>query len=128
MQARDLMNSPPVACHVNDMLNVAAQKMWEFDVGALAVVNDEGTVTGMITDRDICMAAYTQAKPLDELLVNSAMAKHVVTAHPDTTVAALERLMASRHIRRIPIVDREGKPVGVVSMTDLSRKPKGKAA
>jgi predicted transcriptional regulator len=73
MQARDVMTNPTIACHANDTLTVAAHRMWEFNIDALAVVNDEGKVTGKITDRDICMAAYTQGKRLDELLVNGAM-------------------------------------------------------
>src|SRR5678816_480962 len=56
MQARDLMAKPTVTCHVNDPLNIAAQRMWDADVGALAVVNDDGELTGIVTDRDICMA------------------------------------------------------------------------
>jgi CBS domain-containing protein len=119
MRAQDLMTSPAITCHVNDALNVAAQRMWEHDCGALAIVNDEGKLTGMITDRDICMAAFTQGRALDEILVNSAMAHHVVSAGPELSVADVEQLMADHKIRRIPVVDAENKPIGVVSMNDL---------
>ena len=120
MNARDLMTSPAITCHVNDPLSVAAQKMWDGDVGALPVVNDDGKLTGMITDRDICMAAYTQGRALGELLVNSAMAKHVVCATPETTIGELELMMAKRQVRRIPIVDAGGQTIGIVSMNDLA--------
>jgi CBS domain-containing protein len=120
MLARDLMTSPAITCHVNDALSAAAARMWDEDLGVLAVVNDEGKVTGMITDRDICMAAYTQGRALDELLVNSAMAKHVVSAAPDATVGEIEQLMATHQVRRIPIVDAAGMPLGIVSMNDLA--------
>lgn len=120
MRAQQLMTSPPVTVHVNDPLNVAAEKMWDGDIGALAVVNDEGKITGMITDRDICMAAYTQGKSLDQLLVNCAMAHHVVTARPDQTIEEIEQLMGKHQLRRIPIVDAFGAPIGVVSMNDLA--------
>jgi CBS domain-containing protein len=120
MRAKDLMTTPAITCHVNDSLKLAAQRMWEGDIGALAVVNDDGKLTGMITDRDICMAAYTQSRALDESLVNLAMAKHVVSATPDTTIGAIEELMAKYQIRRIPIVDAAGMPIGIVSMNDLA--------
>jgi CBS domain-containing protein len=120
MQARDLMTSPPITCHVNDPLTVAAQRMWDADIGALPVVNDEGKMTGMITDRDICMAAYTQGRALDELLVNSAMAKTVFTVLPEATMTDIEQLMAKHQVRRIPIVDAAGQPVGIVSMNDIA--------
>jgi CBS domain-containing protein len=120
MRAQDLMTSPAITCHVNDPLSVAAARMWDADIGVLPVVNDDGKVTGMITDRDLCMAAYTQGRALNALLVNSAMAKHVVSAHPDANVGDVEQLMAKHQVRRIPIVDDAGKPIGIVSMNDLA--------
>jgi len=120
MRAQDLMTSPVITCHVNDLLSVAAARMWDADIGVLPVVNDDGKVTGMITDRDLCMAAYTQGRPLDAILVNSAMAKHVVSARPDTNLSEVEQLMAKHQVRRIPIVDDAGMPLGIVSMNDLA--------
>src|SRR5678816_3720220 len=118
MLAKDLMTSPTITVHVNDPLNVAAQKMWDADIGALAVVNDEGKLTGMITDRDICMAAYTQGCALDSLLVNCAMSRHPISARPEHDVGEVGQLMAKYQVRRIPVVDDAGKPVGIVSMND----------
>lgn len=120
MRARDLMTTPAITCHVNDTLNSVAKKMWDADVGVMPVVNDEGTLTGMVTDRDICMAAYTQGRSLDEVLVNSAMAMHVVSAPPDAFISDLEALMANHQLRRIPIVDGDGKPIGLLSLNDLA--------
>lgn len=120
MLAQDLMTSPIITVHVNDPLNIAAQKMWDEDIGSLAVVNDEGKLTGMITDRDICMAAYTQGRALDALLVNSAMAKHPVSARPEQSIDEVEDLMSAYQVHRIPVVDAAGKPIGIVSMNDLA--------
>lgn len=120
MRAQDLMSSPAITCHVDDPLSVAAARMWDADIGVLPVVDNDGKVTGMITDRDICMAAYTQGRALDESLVKSAMAKHLVSAGPDANVKDIEDLMAKHQVRRIPIVDDDGKPLGVVSMNDLA--------
>src|SRR5687768_8785706 len=120
MLARDLMTCPAITCHVNDTLADAARKMWDADIGAVAVVNDDGKLTGMITDRDICMAGYTQGRALDEILVNSAMAKDVAAAAPDAPLPDVARLMARHQVRRIPIVDASGGPVGLVSLNDLA--------
>ena len=120
MHARDLMTSPTMTCHVNDPLTVAAARMWDADIGVVAVVNDDGKLTGVITDRDICMAAFTQGRALDTMLVNSAMAKHVVSARPDANLTEIEQLMAKHQVRRIPIVDESGKPIGIVSLNDLA--------
>jgi CBS domain-containing protein len=120
MLARDFMTSPTISCHVNDTLNDAAKRMWDADIGALTIVNDDGKLTGIITDRDICMAAYTQGRPLSEILVNSAMATHVVSVSPDTSIGDVEQLMAKYQIRRIPVIDDQGLPVGIVSMNNLA--------
>jgi len=120
MKAKDLMTKPAITCHVNDTLNLAAQKMWDHDCGALAVVNDDGALTGIITDRDICMAAHFQGRPLADCLVNSAMATRVLSANADQSVNELEQLMAEHQIRRIPIVDAANTPIGMVSLNDLA--------
>lgn len=119
MRARDLMTYPVLTCHVNDPLTVPASLMWNHDCGVVPVVNDEGKLTSIITDRDICMAAYTQGRPIGDLLVNSAMSTHAITATADASAEDLERLMAQHQVRRIPIVDGDGKPIGLVSMADL---------
>lgn len=120
MHVQDLMTHPAVTCHVNDGLHDAAQKMWDHDCGVLAVINDEGKVTGMITDRDICMAALTQGRPLHELLVNLAMAKHVIAVGPEQTLAEVEQLMTRHQIRRLPVVDAANRPLGMISLNDLA--------
>ena len=120
MRVQDLMSHPAIMCNVNDDLNVPAKLMWEHDCGAIAVVRDDGKLAGMITDRDICMAAYTQGRPLGEILVNAVMAKHVIVAEPDQKLGEVEALMADNQVRRIPVIDADRKPVGVLSMNDLA--------
>jgi CBS domain-containing protein len=120
MRARDLMTEPAITCHVNDALGTAAQRMWDRDIGAIIVVNDDGKLAGIVTDRDICMAAHTRGRLLDDLLVNSAMSTHLTVAGPDATIGELEELMSSHQIRRIPIIDEERRPLGMVSLNDLA--------
>ena len=119
MRVQDLMSHPAITCHVNDDLNIPAKLMWEHDCGAIPVVRDDGKLAGMITDRDICMAAFTQGRALGEILVNAVMAKHVISAKPDQKLGEIEQLMAEHRVRRIPVVDSNGKPVGVLSMSNL---------
>jgi CBS domain-containing protein len=120
MRAQDLMNRPAVTCHVNDTLNLVAKLMWDHDCGAIPVVRDDGKVTGIVTDRDICMAAYTQGRPLDAILVNSVMSKDVITAHADDKLREVEERMAQHQIHRVPVVDTDGKPIGMISLNDLA--------
>lgn len=120
MRAQDLMSHPAVTCQVNDPLSIAANLMWTHDCGALPVVRDDGKLAGMITDRDICMAALTQGRRLDEILVNAAMAQHVITASPTDAIIDVEERMAEHQVRRVPVIDAERRPLGVLSTNDLA--------
>ncbi|MBV8762921.1 MAG: CBS domain-containing protein [Deltaproteobacteria bacterium] len=115
------MSKPAITCHVNDSLGLAARLMWDHDCGAVAVVNDDGKLVGMLTDRDICMAAYTQGRSLDAMLVNSAMASNAIAARAGSSISDVEAAMAAYQIRRMPVVDDQGAPIGMITMNDLAR-------
>jgi CBS domain-containing protein len=121
MKISELMTRPVQVCRPTDTLDRAAQLMWDHDIGVLVVVDDSRQVVGMVTDRDICMAAYTSGMALHELPVAQAMAKHVVTCRPDDTDDVVLATMAKHKIRRIPVVDDANQPVGVLSLNDLAR-------
>lgn len=94
--------------------------MWEADVGCLPVVDETHRVIAMVTDRDICMAAYTTGRPLSELLVSLAMSKNLITCSPDDRIRDVERLMREAQIRRIPVVDMAGALVGIITLGDIA--------
>ena len=119
LPAAKLMRSAQ-SCRPNDSLSDAARLMWELDCGAVPVVNDAGSVVGVITDRDICMAAYTRGQPLSASTVESAMATDVVTASPRAALETIASLMRNHQIRRVPIVD-NGHLVGIISLADVAR-------
>lgn len=119
MQVKQIMSQPVATCRSNDPLHIAAQRMWDSDCGVVPVVNDEGCAVAMITDRDICMAAYTQGKPLAEIEVRSAMSHEFFSCGPNDSLQEVEEMMRSHSIRRVPVLDEVGRPVGIVSMNDL---------
>jgi len=122
MQVDEIMSRPAITCHSQDPLSFAAHKMWEHDCGAIAVINDEGKLVGMITDRDICMAGLLQNQPLGDIPVHIAMARSVYAVEPRQGIEDVERLMAVHQVRRIPVVGADGKPIGIVSVNDLTRE------
>ena len=69
MKVEQVMNRNVKTCRSSDSLDRAAQLMWENDCGCVPIVDDEGRGVGMVTDRDVCMAAYTQGGPLTHLRV-----------------------------------------------------------
>ncbi|MGF1511169.1 MAG: CBS domain-containing protein [Myxococcota bacterium] len=121
MKVREIMSEPVLTCRSTDSLAQAAQLMWEHDCGAVPVLDGDDRLVGMITDRDICMACYTQGKPLWEMLVVLAMAKKVVSCRADDGIGVVEQLMREHQIRRLPVVDEDGELVGLLSLSDLAR-------
>jgi CBS domain-containing protein len=122
MIVQSLMTKNPKCCRSEESLKTAAQIMWECDIGSIPVVDREQRVVGMITDRDICMAAYFQDRPLSDILVHQAMASKIVACRPDDDVKTAERLMRDNQVRRVPVIDRDGHLLGMMSVNDLARK------
>jgi CBS domain-containing protein len=120
MNIATLMQRNVKCCRVEDTADTAAQLMWDFDIGALPVVDSQARVVGMITDRDICMAAYTQGRRLGELSVESAMARKVIAGHPHDDVVTARVLMADNQIRRLPVIDGDGRLAGIITIDDLA--------
>jgi CBS domain-containing protein len=121
MKAEQLMTRRVCTCLQTDSLEQAARIMWDSDVGCLVVNDGQHRPIGMITDRDIAMAALTQGVALRNASVASAMSKQVLTCSPSTSVSDVEALMRSAQIRRVPVVGSEGKLVGIVALGDLAR-------
>ena len=121
MNIEELMTRDVEACTPQDMLSRAAQIMWERDCGCVPVVDESRHLMGILTDRDICMAAYTKGKPLAQIPVNQMMTRDVKTASVGDSLEAVEALMQVHQIRRLPIVGPDGTLAGVISLNDLAR-------
>jgi CBS domain-containing protein len=119
MKVQDVMTRVVHTCRPEDSLEMAAGLLWERDCGCLPVVDGEGHVQAIITDRDICMAAYTQGRRLGDLRVADSMSQKAVTCRPEDDVAEAARKMCEHEIRRLPVVDRDRKVRGVLSLNDL---------
>jgi CBS domain-containing protein len=120
-RVEQIMTSCAFTCRATDDAAVAAGMMWNYDCGCIAVVDDAGSVVGVVTDRDLCMAAYTRGLPLHEISVGSVMQSPVQTCRVGDGIDTVEALMAEHCVRRIPVVDALGRPVGMLSLTDLAR-------
>jgi len=121
MIASEVMTRAVQSCGPNDTLQRATQIMWEHDCGVVPVVDGDNRVIGMITDRDIAIAAYTQGRSLWQIPVSSAMAKQVHGVRENDDLDAVETLMRRVQVRRVPVLDADGRLKGVLSMNDLAR-------
>ena len=121
MFVKELMTDSPHTCVATDSANEAARIMWECDCGSVPVVDAGGRAVGILTDRDICMAAYFQGLPLTQITVASIMSPDVSTCSRDADLSDAERLMQEKQIHRLPIVDDSGCLVGILSLSDVAR-------
>lgn len=121
MRIEDVMTRSVATCRPEDQAAQAARIMWDLDVGCVPVLDDEGDLIGVVTDRDLCMASYTRGKPLTDFRVDSVMTKNVKTCRPNDSITHAEDVMAKAQIRRLPVLDDLTRLVGIVSLGDLAR-------
>jgi CBS domain-containing protein len=129
MTIEPLMSRDVRRCLADETLDHAASRLWEHDCGSLPVCaadgDGEARVIGMLTDRDICMAALFQGRPLREIKVADAMSRDIRVARVDDQPEDIELLMRELKIRRVPVTDDGGRLVGIVSLADFARAARG---
>lgn len=130
MKIRDLMVQEVTACTPHTNLEVAGQMMWDHDCGAIPVLDDDGHPIGIVTDRDIAMSAVLNHKPLWDITTGEVTGKReVVTCHVDDDIHKALTAMQTYKIRRVPVVNGDGRLEGMLSIDDviaLSGKARGK--
>lgn len=119
MNVQDIMTSDVRCCGPDTNLAAAAKMMWDSDCGALPVLNAQGRVMGMITDRDICMGAATKNKPPSEITVWETTSGKAFTCRPTDDVHMALDIMKRERVRRLPVVDDEGLFQGIIAMNDF---------
>jgi CBS-domain-containing membrane protein len=124
MRIDKLMTRHVTTCRPEDSLERAASLLWDSDCGCLPVTGgiDGHWLEGIITDRDICMAALFQGRPLRELRVEDAMTRKVHTCRAGDEIEEAQRLMQNAQVRRLPVLDDQGALAGIVSMADIVRE------
>lgn len=121
MNVKEVMSREVRTSRMVDRADTAARAMWEHDCGIVPVVDGNGVCIGVVTDRDLCMAAYTQGRPLGEINLTSVMARPARTCKPDDAVTAALALMQQHQVHRLPVVDARGVVIGMLAMNDLLR-------
>jgi len=124
MLVSEIMTTRVVMCTPGDTARTAANLMKGHCVGALPVVRDktDPLVEGIITDRDLCCGIAGEARDSDAVLVSELMTRVPVTCEPDFSIEECLRLIEENQVRRIPVVDKRGRCVGIVTQVDIARK------
>lgn len=119
MHVGDVMTRNVEVVSPDTTLQEAAEKMKELDVGPLPVC-DHGRLVGMITDRDITVRSTAEGYDPWTTKVSDAMTAEVNCCFEDQDVAEAARLMKQQGVRRLVVLDRNRKMVGIVSLGDLA--------
>ena len=114
----DIMTQHLVLLSAEDTVRDAARHMGESNVGAI-VVQKQGSLFGIVTDRDIVVRCLAQGGDCDETPLGEICSPQLATLRPDDEVDHAVALMRERAIRRIPVV-KNGKAVGILSLGDLA--------
>lgn len=116
----DVMTSSPRRVVPQAGLVEVAEMMRDDAIGTVIVVDDGDTVTGLATDRDLVVRCMAEGKDPSATTIGEACSEDLVSVGPDAPAERAARLMREHAVRRIPVVDAEGRAVGVVSIGDLA--------
>jgi len=119
MKAEDIMTRNVMACRPEASLAQVAALMWDYDCGAMPVVDDSNRVTGMITDRDIAIAAATKGRRATDISVGEVMSGNVYACARDEDVKSALKTMRREKVRRLPVIGPDGKLAGILSFNDV---------
>ena len=122
MHAVDLMTRAVATVRPEDTLATAARRMSEHHCGSVVVVDAEDFPIGILTDRDVCMAALRTEKPLSQLTSHVHMHTPVHTVRDRDTLSRVEDVMSLHQVRRVPVVDAWSRLIGILSLDDLARE------
>jgi len=127
MKIREIMTRDVQTVRPDDSIRRAAQLMDQLNVGILPVCDGRDLV-GVVTDRDITIRAISAGKTPDRTRVSEVMTANPRYCYEDDPVGSVTELMAGQQIRRVPVVDRNDRLTGIVSLGDLATDAKNDRA
>jgi CBS domain-containing protein len=119
MKVSDIMIHEVVSCRKDTDIGTAARLMLTGRFGTLPVIDTHAKLAGIITDRDIAMAAATRQRNAAHIPVHEVMSPHARTCFADDEVAAALKQMEEARVRRLPVLDATGHLTGILSIDDI---------
>ena len=118
---RNVMTSDPCTIDVGKSVAYAAKMMRDEGVGLAPIVEDD-KVIGMLTDRDIAIRVVAEGRNPDQVTVGEVATKQIVTIDHQQDLDEALRIMAEHQVRRLPVIEEDGRLVGVVAQADVARE------
>jgi CBS domain-containing protein len=119
MKVKEIMTQSAVCCRPDTNVGAAVELMWVRNCGMLPIVGADGKLMGVVTDRDICVAMGTRNRLAGELAIGEIATRNVFTCRCEDEVHEALNTMSAKQVRRLPVVDEEGVPKGILSMDDI---------
>jgi CBS domain-containing protein len=121
MKVSDVMSKRLICCLKTDTVQSVANLMATHDIGAIPVVSDleSKRLEGIVTDRDLCLRVIARGGDPKTTLVGSVMSPDPLTCNQEDSLERCELLMRERQIRRLPVVDPQGRCVGMLAQADI---------
>jgi CBS domain-containing protein len=125
-RCQDIMTKDPFCGMPTDSVQLIAQLMRDRDVGAVPICESPETkrLVGIVTDRDLALRVVAAACDPKSTCVRDVMTREVFTCRPEDDLQKVLELMEQRQVRRIPIVDRENRIVGIIAQADIATRLK----
>lgn len=123
MKVKDVMTQHPVCCEPSDCAQSAAKALREEDIGCLPVIADyvSKRLIGIITDRDLCCEVLAAGLDPKTTTIEKYIRRNLITCRAEQSLESCEKLMQLHQVRRLPVIDAEGRCIGIVSQADLAR-------
>src|ERR1700730_5805156 len=116
ISVQQVMSAPAVTLSINSGLHQVSEIMWTKKIGSMIIVDEQGKIVGVVTERDILYCAAKKLFDRQDVKASSVMSKNVITVGPaDSLHSAIEK-MRLHNLRHIPVMDSTGRPLGVLSL------------
>lgn len=125
-KVHEVMTDRPRVVTPDTTVSEAAQLMRNDDIGSLPILDGE-QLAGVVTDRDIVIRAIAEGKDPRGMPVREVASRELVTVRADEELSSALQLMASQQVRRLPVVDDDGRLVGILAQADVAVEAKEKA-
>ena len=124
MNCSEVMTDNPVCCLSTDLVSQAARLMRREDVGPVPVINDDRTrqLIGIVTDRDLAIKVVAESRDSNRTTVGDVMTSTIVVCRASEDVSSAIKAMEEHQIRRVPVIDDEGRIVGIISQADVATR------
>jgi CBS domain-containing protein len=122
LNAREIMTRNVKSAQLDSSLREVARIMKDEDCGVVPVVDKQGRLRGLITDRDLVIRTLAEGRPPDTLHARDIMTDDVEVVTPDEDIHSIIALMGRRQVRRVPVVERDDRLVGIIAMADIATR------